>query len=60
MMTVVSPPRPPKNFFGAHGDFVMRGMYVAFLVYTLLVGGRDRAALATLVLATSAISSISA
>src|ERR1700692_4335093 len=35
----------------AHGDFVMLGMYVAYLVYTLLGGGP----LATLVLATLGI-----
>src|SRR5689334_6087439 len=37
----------------AHGDFVMLGMYVAYLVYTLLGGGPlVGAPLATLVLAT--------
>jgi branched-chain amino acid transport system permease protein len=40
----------------AHGDFVMLGMYVAFLVYTLLGGGPlIGAPLATLVLATLGI-----
>jgi branched-chain amino acid transport system permease protein len=40
----------------AHGDFVMLGMYVAFLVYTLLGGGPlVGAPLATLVLATLGI-----
>ena len=34
----------------AHGDFVMLGMYVAYVVYTLV--GRGRSPLATLVLAT--------
>ena len=37
----------------AHGDFVMLGMYVAYVVYTLLGGGPILGApLATLVLAT--------
>jgi len=46
----------------AHADFVMLGMYVAFLVYTLLGGGPlIGAPLATLVLADApASSSISA
>jgi branched-chain amino acid transport system permease protein len=40
----------------AHGDFVMLGMYVAFMVYTLLGGGPlIGAPLATLVLATLGI-----
>lgn len=37
----------------AHGDFVMLGMYVAYVVYTLMAGGPILGApLATLVLAT--------
>ena len=44
----------------AHGDFVMLGMYVAFVVYTAMGGGPlIGAPLAMLVLATSASSSIS-